>query len=56
MLDDNNFDSHVISSNELWFIFFLTPTCGHCKSMLPNWDAAAKELKGKVNFAIVDGS
>ena len=56
MLDDSNFESHVLNSNDLWFIFFLAPWCGHCKNMQHDWDLAAKELKGKVNFAIVDGT
>jgi protein disulfide-isomerase A6 len=33
ILNANNFNNKVIQSNELWFVEFFAPWCGHCKNL-----------------------
>jgi thioredoxin len=47
-----NFDAIAMNGN--WVIDFWAEWCGPCKMMAPQFEAAAKELKGKVNFGKVD--
>ncbi len=53
-LTDDNFAEKVKNSDELWFVEFYAPWCGHCKSLKPHWEKAATQLKGKVNVGAVD--
>jgi len=53
-LDPSNFKNKVLDSDELWLIEFYAPWCGHCKSLTPQWKAAADELDGVVNIGAVD--
>jgi len=51
-----NFEESVLQSDEPWLVEFFAPWCGHCKSLAPVWEAAAKKLKGKVNLGAVDAT
>ncbi|MQL25263.1 hypothetical protein EI011_24560, partial [Escherichia coli] len=49
-LTDANFEDLVLNSKDIWLVEFFAPWCGHCKSLEPQWKAAASELKGKVRL------
>lgn len=49
-----NFDKKTAEGE--WLISFTAPWCGHCKSMKPHFEAAAKKLQGKVHFGNVDAT
>ena len=53
-LTDDNFDSTVFNDENMWMIAFYAPWCGHCKKLLPEWTAAATQLRGTVKIAKVD--
>jgi len=49
-----NFREKVINSNELWFVEFYAPWCGHCQRLTPEWEKLAKALGGIINVGAVD--
>ncbi|EGR33469.1 protein disulfide isomerase family protein, putative [Ichthyophthirius multifiliis] len=53
-LDSKNFKTQVIQSKELWLVEFYAPWCGHCKSLAPEWEKAAKALEGIAKIGAVD--
>jgi protein disulfide-isomerase A6 len=53
-LTDDNFEDEVMSSEDLWFIEFYAPWCGHCKKLAPEWKAASIELEGQSKLGEVD--
>lgn len=59
-LTDDNFDRQVLNGDDVWFVEFFAPWCGHCKNLEPEWAAAATEVaeqtKGKVKLATVDAT
>lgn len=56
VLTDSNFDSTVLASDDLWFVEFYAPWCGHCKKLAPDWAKAASQAKGSVKFGKVDAT
>ncbi|XP_061602306.1 protein disulfide-isomerase A6 isoform X2 [Cololabis saira] len=59
-LTDDNFDSMVLQSGDVWLVEFFAPWCGHCKNLEPEWAAAASAVKqqtnGKVHLGAVDAT
>jgi protein disulfide-isomerase A6 len=53
-LTKDNFKKLVIDSDDLWFVEFFAPWCGHCKTLAPSWEKAAKSLKGVIKLGAVD--
>lgn len=54
-LTQANFKDLVLNDkNTFWLVEFYAPWCGHCKSLAPSWELAAKQLKGVVKVGAVD--
>ena len=53
-LNPNNFESRVVDSEGVWVVEFYAPWCGHCKSFAPEYQKAAKALKGIIGVGAVD--
>lgn len=57
VLTDRNFDEKVMKDDKnTWFVEFYAPWCGHCKSLAPEWEKTAHELKGKVKVGKLDAT
>jgi len=54
ILTSANWKQQVLDSDQMWLVEFYAPWCGHCKSLAPEWEKAAKQLKGTVNVGAVD--
>ena len=53
-LSSADFDRLVLKSDEIWFVEFYAPWCGHCKSLEAHWDTAARKMKGVVKFGAIN--
>lgn len=51
----DNFED-IIKKDELTFVKFYAPWCGHCKKMAGDFQEAATELKGKAVFVDLDAT
>uniref|UniRef100_A0A3P9IAE1 Protein disulfide-isomerase n=2 Tax=Oryzias latipes TaxID=8090 RepID=A0A3P9IAE1_ORYLA len=52
-LGDADFD-YLATEHETMLVKFYAPWCGHCKKLAPEFEKAAKKLKGIVKLAKVD--
>ncbi|CAI7720626.1 protein disulfide-isomerase, putative [Plasmodium vivax] len=53
ILNDSNFDSSVLQDDEnVWFVFFYAPWCGHSKPIHPMFDQLAKKVAHLKNARI----
>lgn len=55
-LTEANFGALVTDSSDMWLVEFFAPWCGHCKNLAPEWESAAKQLKGQVSLGAVDAT
>ena len=53
-LTSKNFNSEFKKSKDVWMVEFYAPWCGHCKSLKPEWEKAAKALLGVAKVGAVD--
>ncbi|KAI3381784.1 hypothetical protein SNEBB_002037 [Seison nebaliae] len=53
-LTASNFASLVLGDDSVWLIKFYAPWCGHCKNLVPEFNKAAKALKGIVKLGAVN--
>ena len=53
-LNQANFRKTVLESDEMWFVEFYAPWCGHCQQLEPTWEKLAKILKGVVKVGAVN--
>ena len=44
-LTDGDFHRQVVDSDDLWFVEFYAPWCGHCQSLKPAWIDLAKQVR-----------
>jgi len=50
VLDDSNYESLLLKSEEPWLVEIYAPWCGHCKSLQPKYDQLPGKVQGcKVN-------
>uniref|UniRef100_A0A1B6F3M5 protein disulfide-isomerase n=1 Tax=Cuerna arida TaxID=1464854 RepID=A0A1B6F3M5_9HEMI len=55
-LTDDNFDKLVLKSGEMWLVEFFAPWCGHCQQLKPQWEEAAKNLRGVIKMGALDAT
>jgi len=55
-LNSADFKSKVMDSKDDWLIAFTAPWCGHCVKLQPEWEDAAKQLKGDFKLGWVDAT
>ncbi|CAL1583974.1 unnamed protein product [Knipowitschia caucasica] len=53
VLADGDFD-YLATEHETMLVQFYAPWCGHCKKLAPEFEKAARKLKGTVQLAKVD--
>ncbi len=54
--DEKDFREKVLKADGVVLVEFFADWCGHCKSLVPEWDKAATALKGVVTVAAIDAA
>ena len=54
LLNGDNFEREVIKTKDIWLILFYAPWCGHCQAFSPEYEKAAKALKGIFKIGAID--
>lgn len=55
-LNEADFKSKVMGSKDDWLVAFTAPWCGHCVKLKPEWEDAAKQLRGDFKLGWVDAT
>ncbi|KAF9963191.1 protein disulfide isomerase (PDI) protein [Mortierella alpina] len=53
-LNQSNFQSEVMDSDHVVMVEFYAPWCGHCKNLVPQYKAAAENLRGIAKLGAID--
>ncbi|KAF9985215.1 protein disulfide isomerase (PDI) protein [Mortierella antarctica] len=53
-LTTHNFQSEVMDSDHVVMVEFYAPWCGHCKNLVPQYKAAAENLRGIAKLGAID--
>ena len=56
-LNNDNFEQQILTNPQVSMVAFVAPWCGHCKMLLPEWEAAAEQLVNEdVLLGLVDAT
>ncbi|KAK3083050.1 hypothetical protein FSP39_012593 [Pinctada imbricata] len=53
-LSRSDFEISVQGTDDVWFINFYSPHCGHCHELAPTWREVARELEGVIRIGAVN--
>ena len=48
-LDQDNFNSYVLSSETAWVVEFYSSWCGHCQRFAPTYTRFAERIRGRAS-------
>lgn len=53
-LSRSDFEQSVDGTNDVWFINYYSPHCGHCHELAPTWREVARELEGVIRIGAIN--
>ncbi|XP_060064425.1 dnaJ homolog subfamily C member 10-like [Ylistrum balloti] len=53
-LSRSDFEQSVEGTEDIWFINYYSPHCGHCHDLAPHWRELARELEGVIRIGAVN--